>query len=78
MTTYSLTVMAGANGRVSPLPCTYSYLSGASVTVMATPDEGYRVASWGDGCSANDTATTCALTMDADKTASVTFEEDAE
>ena len=39
---------------------------------MATPDSGYRVASWGDDCSG--TATTCVVTMDADRTASVTFE----
>ena len=71
-TTYTLTVTAGANGRVSPLPGTYSYLSGASVTVTATPDEGYRVASWDGDCSG--TATTCLLTMDADRTASITFE----
>ena len=73
-TTYTLTTSAVGSGRVSPLPGTYSYLSGASVAVTATPDEGYRVASWGDDCSASGTATTCALTMDADMTASVTFE----
>ena len=73
-TTYSLTTTATGKGRISPLPGTYSYLSGASVTVTATPDEGYRVASWGDHCSTRGTATTCALTMDADRTASVTFE----
>ena len=71
-TTYSLTVTADGNGRVSPLPGTYSYLDGASVTVTATPDEGYRVASWDGDCSG--TATTCLLTMDADRTASITFE----
>ena len=70
-TTYALTTSAGANGGVSPLPGTYSYLSGSSVTVTATPGDGYRVASWGGDCSG--TATTCTLTMDADKTASVTF-----
>ena len=73
-TTYSLTVTAATgNGRVSPLPGTYSYLSGASVTVTATPDAGWRIASWGDDCSASGTATTCPLTMNANKTASVTF-----
>ena len=71
-TTYLLTTSAGANGSVSPLPGTYRYLSGASVTVTATPDEGYRVAAWGGACSGS--ATTCTLTMDAAKTASVTFE----
>ena len=73
-TTYSLTTSTGGNGRVSPLPGTYSYLSGASVTVTATPDEGYHIVSWGGDCSASGTATTCTLTMDAAKSASVTFE----
>ena len=40
--------------------------------MTATPDERYRVASWGDDCSG--TAPTCVLTMDAARTASVTFE----
>ena len=71
-TTYALTTSAGANGRISPLPGAHSYFDGASVTVTATPDDGYRVASWGGDCSG--TATTCVLTMDTDKTASVTFE----
>ena len=71
-TTYALTTEVTGNGRISPLPGTYSYLDGESVTVTATPDAGYRVASWGDDCSG--TASTCALTMDAAKTASVTFE----
>ena len=73
-TTHSLTTSAEGKGRVSPLPGTYSYLSGASVTVTATPDEGNRVASWGDDCSASGTAATCALTLDANRTASVIFE----
>ncbi len=70
-TTYALTTSI-SNGRISPLPGTYSYLSGESVTVTATADRGYRVASWGGDCSG--TTLSCTLTMDADKTASVTFE----
>ena len=72
-TTYSLTTSMSEGGRISPLAGTYSYLSGASVTVTATPDAGWRIASWGDDCSASGTATTCPLTMNANKTASVTF-----
>ena len=70
-TTYLLTTTAGTNGSVSPLPGTYRYLSGASVTVTATPDADYRVAAWGGDCSG--TATTCTLTMDAAKTVTATF-----
>ena len=71
-TTYTLTTSAQGNGRTSPLPGTYSYRDDASVTVTATPDEGYRIASWAGDCSG--TALTCVLTMDANRTASVTFE----
>ena len=71
-TMYALTTSATENGGVSPLPGTYTYLDGESVTVTATPDEGYRVSSWSGDCSG--TATTCVLTLDADRTASVTFE----
>ncbi len=73
-TTYTLTTSAAGNGRIGPLPGTYRYLSGASVTVTATPEEGYRIASWGGDCRG--TATTCTLTMDAIRMASVTFEPD--
>ena len=71
-TMYALTTSATENGGVSPLPGTYTYLDGESVTVTATPDEGYRVSLWSGDCSG--TATTCVLTLDADRTASVTFE----
>ena len=71
-TTYALTTSGTGSGGVSPLPGTYTYLDGESVTVTATPDQGNRVASWSGDCSG--TGSTCALTMDADKTASVTFE----
>ena len=71
-TTYLLTTTAGTGGRTSPLPGTYRYLAGASVTVTATPDAYYNLVAWGDDCSG--TTATCTLTMDAAKTASVTFQ----
>ena len=73
-TTHSLTTSVTGQGRISPLPGTYSYLDGDSVTVTATPAAGWSITSWGDDCSTAGTATTCALTMSANKTASVTFE----
>ena len=73
-TTYTLTTSAEGNGRTSPLPGTHSYFDSASVTVTATPDEGNRIVSWGGDCAASGTATTCVLTLDADRTASVIFE----
>ena len=73
-TTYGLTTAAGPGGRISPLPGTYSYLSGDRVTVTATPDPDHRISAWGGACSAVVApATTCTLTMDANQTAGVSF-----
>ena len=71
--TYTLTTSSGANGSIDPAAGTHAYGEGESVTVTAVPDAGYRVASWGDDCSTA-SGTTCELTMDGNKTASVTFE----
>ena len=71
--THALTTSVEGNGRISPLPGTYSYLDGATVTVTAAPAAGWSLVSWGDDCSTAGTATTCALTLDEDRTASVTF-----
>ena len=73
--THTLTVTAGEGGSVSPAPGTYRYDEDEQVTVTATPDAGYRVTSWGGDCSGSGTNVICALTMDGNKTASVTFEQ---
>ena len=70
----TLTTSSEGNGRINPLPGTYSRLVGADVTVMATPAEGYRISSWGGDCSTAGTAPDCEMTLDADRTATVTFE----
>ena len=70
--TYTLTTSAGANGSIDPAPGTHSYAAGTSVTVTATPNADYRIAAWAGDCSG--TAATCRLTMNAARTASVTFE----
>ncbi len=67
----TLTVSAGEGGSADPPAGSHRYALGASVTVTATPDGGYAVASWGDDCSGS--ATTCVLTMSADRRVSVTF-----
>ena len=71
--TYSLAISAGPNGSISPPPGHYLYLGGTSVTVQVTPAAGYRVALWDGDCLSAITATTCTLTMDADKTAHIVF-----
>ena len=72
--TRTLRTSTGANGGIDPAAGMHTYASGVSVTVTAAPDSGYRVDEWGGDCSGS--AATCVLTMDADKTASVTFERD--
>ncbi len=72
MRQYTLTTTAGANGSIDPAPGTHTYNRGDSVSVRATPDRYYEVASWSGDCSGR--ATTCELTMDSDKTAGVTFQ----
>ena len=73
--THTLTISKGSAGVVDPSVGTHSYRSGALARVLATPGSAFRIASWGGDCA--DTARTepaCVLTMDANKTASVTFE----
>ncbi len=50
-----------------------SYADGTTVTLTATPSSGWQIKTWGGACSGN--ASTCQVTMDADKTVSVEFEE---
>ena len=70
----TLTTSAGANGSVDPPAGSHRYATGSSVTVTATADDGYQVASWGGDCAGTAaTETTCTLTMGGDRTASVTF-----
>ena len=55
------------------MPGTHTYDHGAEVTVTADPDAGYVVSRWSEDCGGS--VTTCTLTMNADKSTSVTFEE---
>ena len=70
---YTLTASAsGGNGTVSPTSGTYD--EGTTVTLTATPDAGYQVASWSGTSDDSSTATTNTVVMDADKTVTVAFE----
>ncbi len=81
-TTYMLTLTAGSNGTLSTnytgcdassSPC--SIPEGTEVVITANPNPTYRISSWGGACSSIGRSTsTCTLTMDTDKTASVAFE----
>ena len=82
--TWTLSVTKSGSGSVTSSPAGISILSGETsdsgpfddgtvVTLTAMPDEGWRVESWGEACGGS--STTCEVTMDADQSASVTFEE---
>ena len=76
----TLTVEPLANGSVTASPagincpagdCTATYVYNAAVTLTATPDSGYYLASWTGACSV--LTTTCDLSMDVDRTVGATF-----
>jgi hypothetical protein len=68
---YGLTVVAGANGKVTKSPDAPTYDSGAVVTLTAVPNPGYKLRSWSGDVSG--TGTTMSVTMTADKTVTAAF-----
>lgn len=65
------------NGRVTVSPPPEfpgnRYSKGATVTLAATPDEGYGLLEWTGDCSSV-SGDVCTLAMDIDKTVNVTFQ----
>ncbi len=78
-TTYTLTTTVTGSGTLTSSPsgincgatCSASFNSGTSVTLTAAPAAGYSFTGWSGACSG--TATTCAVTMSAARSASATF-----
>lgn len=87
-TNFTLTATSPENGKIISADagdgidcggdCTAVYPAGSTATLTATPLEGWEVDSWGDDCSASGSNVNCTLTMDADKTANVTFKQSDE
>ncbi len=70
--TGSGTVTSGDGNISCPSVCSFSYTSGTSVTLTASPDSGSTFDGWtGGGCSG--TATTCTVTMDQARNVTATF-----
>jgi hypothetical protein len=71
-TQYTLTAsVSGGHGSVSPTSDTYN--EGTVVTLMATPNKGYQVASWSGTDNDSSDSNTNSVTMDAEKNVVVTF-----
>ncbi|MCJ8164146.1 InlB B-repeat-containing protein [Pontibacter sp. E15-1] len=68
---YTLTVSAGAGGTVARSPDQPAYDGGTSVTLTATPDQGYVFTGWSGDASG--TTNPLAVTMNRDKAVSATF-----
>jgi uncharacterized repeat protein (TIGR02543 family) len=68
---YALTVNSSGNGSTNPAAGTYSYTSGAQVTVTATPASGYVFTGWSGAASGTSNPVT--ITVDGDKTLTANF-----
>lgn len=67
----TLTIQSGAGGTTNPVPGSYPYDRGGSVTVRAVPDEGYRFSGWSGDASS--TVTPFIFTLDRDMTIKANF-----
>jgi uncharacterized repeat protein (TIGR01451 family)/uncharacterized repeat protein (TIGR02543 family) len=68
---YTLIIAAGSGGTTSPVPGTYTYDEGTSVSIQATAATGYRFLGWSGDASG--TANPTAITMNGDKTVTANF-----
>ena len=69
-----LTISHSTGGTTSPVRGTHTYDHGTSLTITASPSTNYEVSRWGGACSHRGTETTCEVTMDRNKSATVFFE----
>lgn len=68
---YTLTIAAGSNGTTNPVPGTYTYDEGASVSIQAAPASAYQLDTWtGD---ASGSANPLTVVMNGNKTVQANF-----
>jgi uncharacterized repeat protein (TIGR02543 family) len=67
------TVEGGGIDCAGPATCTQTVGAGATVSLTATPKEGYLFTGWTGTSSCSGTGETCTLTMDVDRTVTATF-----
>lgn len=68
------TVASSPSGILCGTDCDENYDINTKVTLLATPNTGYKFLSWSGDCT-DVTNASCSLTMDKNKSATVTFEE---
>ena len=71
--TYTLTLTQPSNGSLSARPAGASHAAGTRVVVTAAAAAGYALTAWGGDCAGTATSASCALVMDANKTAAGTY-----
>ena len=82
-TTHSLNISISSSGSVqtttndftcSAINCTKSYAEGSSITLIATPNEGFEFDHWAEQCN-DSTSDHCTIIMSADRVVSAIFKE---
>jgi uncharacterized repeat protein (TIGR02543 family) len=68
---YTLTITAGTGGTTNPVPGTYIYDDGQSVSIQATASTGYRFGAWSGDASG--TMNPISVTMNGDKAVKANF-----
>ncbi len=71
---HSLTLDANGNGILSPEIGAHSYAEGTEVTIIATPDSGWRFDNWSGEVADPDLATTT-IVVSTDKTVTANFSQ---
>jgi uncharacterized repeat protein (TIGR02543 family) len=70
VSSYSLTIAAGAGGTTSPAAGTYTYAVGATVSVTANPSSGYTFSGWSGAASGTSNPVSVVMTGNRTLTAS--------
>ena len=71
VSSFRISISKNGKGTVTANPSAASYASGTVVTLTAVPDAGQPWIGWFGACTG--TATTCSLTMNADKSVTANF-----
>jgi hypothetical protein len=68
------TVVSSPAGIACSLTCGFIFNTGTQVTLTASPTPPSTTLTWNSGCDSNPTANTCVVTMNANRTVTITFQ----